>query len=111
MPDCNLEVTIVCDFKIHVITYINQTRRVCFDVVSTHREYIMLSILPPPYTNEQYFLEKTGHTGLNNIISAYPDKSAYAQCIFAYTAGKGQEVLTFVGRTDGKETALLTADS
>jgi inosine triphosphate pyrophosphatase len=50
---------------------------------------------------KQYFLEKTGHTGLNNIISAYPDKSAYAQCIFAYTAGKGQEVITFVGRTEG----------
>lgn len=49
----------------------------------------------------QYFLEKTGHAGLNNIISAYEDKSAYAQCIFAYTEGKGKEVKTFVGRTEG----------
>ena len=49
----------------------------------------------------QYFLEKTGHEGLNNIISAYPDKSAYAQCIFAYCKGRGQEVVVFVGRTEG----------
>lgn len=53
------------------------------------------------YFNAQYFLEKTGHEGLNNIISAYSDKTAYAQCIFAYTPGRGQEVLTFVGRTEG----------
>jgi hypothetical protein len=61
---------------------------------------------PLQHTIEQYFLEKTGHAGLNNIISAYPDKSAYAQCIFAYTAGKGQEVITFVGRTEGKGTTF-----
>jgi hypothetical protein len=50
----------------------------------------------------QYFLEKTGHKGLNNIISAYEDKTAYAQCIFSYCGGRGQEVQTFVGRTKGK---------
>lgn len=49
----------------------------------------------------QYFLEKTGHSGLNNIISAYEDKTAYAQCIFSYCGGRGQEVTTFVGRTEG----------
>ena len=55
-------------------------------------------------TSLQYFLEKTGHVGLNNIISAYPDKSAYAQCIFAYCRGRGQEVVVFVGRTEGLST-------
>ena len=32
----------------------------------------------------KWFLEKTGHTGLNNLLAAYEDKSAYAQCIFSY---------------------------
>eukprot|EP00596_Hydrurales_sp_CCMP1899_P007220 CAMPEP_0119034124 /NCGR_PEP_ID=MMETSP1177-20130426/1161_1 /TAXON_ID=2985 /ORGANISM="Ochromonas sp, Strain CCMP1899" /LENGTH=190 /DNA_ID=CAMNT_0006991365 /DNA_START=137 /DNA_END=709 /DNA_ORIENTATION=+ len=54
----------------------------------------------------KYFLEKTGHTGLNNIISAYEDKTAYAQCIFSYCGGRGQEVQTFVGRTEG---SIVTA--
>lgn len=35
-------------------------------------------------------------------LAAYADKSAYAQCIFAYTAGPGQPVQTFVGRTHGQ---------
>jgi inosine triphosphate pyrophosphatase len=55
--------------------------------------------LPGPYI--KWFLDKTGHTGLNNLLAAYPDKSAYAQCIFAFSAGPGQEVRTFVGKTDG----------
>ena len=49
----------------------------------------------------KWFLEKTGHIGLNNLLMAYPDKSAYAQCIFAYSPGPGHEPLVFVGRTDG----------
>jgi len=50
----------------------------------------------------KWFLEKTGHEGLNNLLAAYEDKSAYAQCIFAYSAGPNAEVKTFVGRTSGK---------
>jgi inosine triphosphate pyrophosphatase len=49
----------------------------------------------------KWFLEKTGHEGLNNILAAYPDKSAYAQCIFSFCSGPGEHPLTFVGRTDG----------
>lgn len=49
----------------------------------------------------KWFLEKTGHVGLNNLLLAYADKSAYAQCIFAYSPGPGHEPLTFVGRTNG----------
>ncbi|CAK4079472.1 unnamed protein product [Aphanomyces euteiches] len=53
----------------------------------------------------KWFLEKTGHAGLNNLLAAYPDKSAYAQCIFAFQdvqngTAIGEPVL-FVGRTHG----------
>ncbi|ETW02595.1 RdgB/HAM1 family non-canonical purine NTP pyrophosphatase [Aphanomyces invadans] len=54
----------------------------------------------------KWFLEKTGHDGLNNLLAAYPDKSAYAQCIFAFQdfhQGKPvNEPVLFVGRTHGK---------
>jgi inosine triphosphate pyrophosphatase len=56
--------------------------------------------LPGPYI--KWFLEKTGHAGLNNLLAAYDDKSAYAQTIFAFCAGPGQEVETFDGRVPGK---------
>lgn len=58
-----------------------------------------LNGLPGVYI--KWFLEKTGHEGLNNIIAAYPDKSAYAQCIFSFSLGRGKEPIAFVGRTDG----------
>ena len=38
-------------------------------------------------------------SGLNNLLAAYSDKSAYAQCIFAYSPGPGGEVRLFTGRT------------
>jgi len=56
--------------------------------------------LPGPYI--KWFLEKCGHDGLNNMITAYDDKSAYAQCMFAVSAGPGAEVRIFDGRTHGK---------
>jgi len=46
-------------------------------------------------------LEKIGHVGLNNLLAAYPDKSAYALCVFAYCPGEGEPVTVFEGRTDG----------
>jgi inosine triphosphate pyrophosphatase len=49
----------------------------------------------------KWFLDKTGHAGLNNLLAAYPDKSAYAQCIFAFSPGAGAEPLLFTGRTEG----------
>ncbi len=52
----------------------------------------------------KWFLEKTGHEGLNNMLAAYEDKSAYAQCIFSYADGPDSEPITFVGRTHGKIT-------
>jgi len=56
--------------------------------------------LPGPYI--KWFLDKTGHAGLNNILAAYDDKSAYAQCLFALCAGPGRPVRLFDGRTHGK---------
>jgi hypothetical protein len=35
------------------------------------------------------------------MLAAYDDKSAYAQCIFAYRKGKDSEVKLFVGKTFG----------
>ena len=55
-----------------------------------------LNGLPGPYI--KWFLEKTGHTGLNNLLAAYEDKSAYAQTIFAFAAGPGSAIELFDGR-------------
>jgi inosine triphosphate pyrophosphatase len=49
----------------------------------------------------KWFLDKTGHEGLNNLLAAYADKSAYAQCIFSFSPGPGAEPLVFAGRTEG----------
>lgn len=47
----------------------------------------------------KWHLEALGHEGLNKILAAFDDKSAYAQCIFAYSEGPGAEPKLFVGRT------------
>jgi len=56
--------------------------------------------LPGPYI--KWFLEKLGHDGLNRMLFGFEDKTAYAQCIFAYSPGPGHEPLTFVGQTPGR---------
>lgn len=62
--------------------------------------------LPGPYIKD--FLAKCGHDGLNRILDGFEDKSAYAQCIFAYHNGSedencsGDNIVTFRGITDGK---------
>ncbi|KAF3579078.1 hypothetical protein DY000_02033120 [Brassica cretica] len=50
----------------------------------------------------KWFLEKLGHEGLNNLLMAYEDKSAYALCAFSFSHGPGAEPLTFLGKTPGK---------
>lgn len=62
--------------------------------------YHALKGLPGPYI--KWFLEKLGHEGLNNLLAAHEDKSAYAQCLFAVSAGPGCEVRLFDGRTEGR---------
>jgi len=49
----------------------------------------------------KWFLEKCAHQGLNNLLAAYQDKSAYAQTIVAFTTGPGKKVHVFEGKTDG----------
>ncbi|CAK9194527.1 hypothetical protein BDL97_10G050700 [Sphagnum fallax] len=56
--------------------------------------------LPGPYI--KWFLLKTGHEGLNNLLAAYEDKSAYALCVFSLALGPDSEPITFSGRTEGK---------
>ena len=56
--------------------------------------------LPGPYV--KWFVDKIGLEGLNNILAAYEDKSAYAQCVFAYATGPDDaRPRVFVGRTPG----------
>ncbi|XP_039133247.1 inosine triphosphate pyrophosphatase [Dioscorea cayenensis subsp. rotundata] len=59
-----------------------------------------LNGLPGPYI--KWFLQKTGHEGLNNLLKAYEDKSAYAMCIFSLALGPRVEPITFIGKTQGK---------
>lgn len=49
----------------------------------------------------KWFLDKLGHEGLNNMLAAYADKTAYAQCIFCLSLGPGHEPVAFVGQTQG----------
>lgn len=58
-----------------------------------------LNGLPGVYI--KHFLEAVGNQGLNDLIQAFPDKSAYALCTFAYSAGPGHTPILFEGRTDG----------
>ncbi|CAN1278743.1 Inosine triphosphate pyrophosphatase [Linum perenne] len=50
----------------------------------------------------KWFLQKIGHQGLNNLLMAYEDKSAYALCAFSFALGPDVEPITFVGKTSGK---------
>ena len=61
--------------------------------------YNALEGLPGPYV--KWFLDKLGHEGLNKMLAGYADKSAYAQCVFAYVDGPKGEPKVFVGTTDG----------
>lgn len=65
--------------------------------------YIILqSVADAPYFSSKYFLTSLGHEGLNNLLAAYEDKSAFAVCTFAFCAGPGQKPILFQGRTPGK---------
>lgn len=58
-----------------------------------------LSGLPGVYIRD--FYERLGNTGLSALLSGHTDKTAYAQCIFAYTSD-GEDVKLFTGKTHGK---------
>lgn len=45
-------------------------------------------------------MQDLGHTGLNNLLAAYEDKSAKAVCTFGFSQGPGHEPILFQGITD-----------
>ena len=55
--------------------------------------------MPGPYI--KWFLDKLKPEGLHKLLAGFEDKSAYAQCIFAY-GEPGKPVLLFKGRTHGR---------
>mmetsp|Transcript_14650 Transcript_14650/g.25032 ORF Transcript_14650/g.25032 Transcript_14650/m.25032 type:complete len:206 (+) Transcript_14650:53-670(+) len=61
--------------------------------------YNALGGLPGVYI--KWFLDKTGHDGLNKLLAGYEDKSAYAQCVFSFAASPESTPEVFVGRTPG----------
>lgn len=54
--------------------------------------------LPGPYI--KWFVGKLKPEGLPRLLAGFDDKTAYAQCIYAY-GEPGKEVKLFTGRTDG----------
>ncbi|KAJ8530708.1 hypothetical protein K7X08_023589 [Anisodus acutangulus] len=61
-------------------------------------------IVPRDYCSNvkiKWFLQKIGHEGLNNLLMAYEDKTAYAMCVFSLALGPNTEPMTFVGKTLG----------
>ena len=56
--------------------------------------------LPGPYIKD--FLGSVGREGLWKMIQNFDDKTAYAQCIFAFCEGPDAEPLVFTGRCNGQ---------
>ncbi|KAL0234750.1 hypothetical protein PCE1_001786 [Barthelona sp. PCE] len=56
--------------------------------------------LPGPFI--KFFLKKLHHEGLNNMLMAYEDKSAHAECVLCFNNGVDEEIYTFVGQCQGK---------
>ena len=61
--------------------------------------FTALKGLPGPYVKD--FMKSVGHDGLNAMLDGFEDRSATALCTFAYSAGPGQEVILFEGKTEG----------
>jgi ribokinase/non-canonical purine NTP pyrophosphatase (RdgB/HAM1 family) len=59
-----------------------------------------LNGMPGPYI--KWFLDSCGHDGLNSMLVGFNDNTAYAQTVVAFTAGPGEKVHVFDGRTEGK---------
>ncbi len=62
--------------------------------------YNALQGLPGPYIKD--FLNKLGNQGLYRLVSAFDDKTAFAQCIFGMKKNKKDEAKIFIGRTPGQ---------
>uniref|UniRef100_A0A668U184 Inosine triphosphate pyrophosphatase n=1 Tax=Oreochromis aureus TaxID=47969 RepID=A0A668U184_OREAU len=55
--------------------------------------------LPGPYI--KWFLEKLKPEGLYKLLAGFEDKSAWALCTFAFSAGKDEPIQLFRGKTEG----------
>ncbi|KAI9219134.1 inosine triphosphate pyrophosphatase [Blastocladiella britannica] len=58
-----------------------------------------LNGLPGPYI--KWFSKSLGDEGLVKMLEGFHDKSAFALCTYAYSAGPDQEPILFHGRTNG----------
>lgn len=56
--------------------------------------------MPGPYI--KCFLENVGREGLHKMLIGFEDKTAYAQCIFAFCESPEAEPIVFVGQCKGK---------
>uniref|UniRef100_A0AAQ5ZJR8 Inosine triphosphate pyrophosphatase n=1 Tax=Amphiprion ocellaris TaxID=80972 RepID=A0AAQ5ZJR8_AMPOC len=56
--------------------------------------------LPGPYI--KWFLDKLKPEGLYKLLAGFEDKSAWALCTFAFSAGKDEPVELFRGKTEGR---------
>lgn len=69
-------------------------------VEDTSLSFDALNELPGPYIKD--FFEKIGNTNLAAMLHNYSSNhAAVARCIFAYSAGAGDECLLFIGETKG----------
>lgn len=61
--------------------------------------------MPSLFLNFPFLLDQiapntgTSLLGLNNLLMAYEDKSAYALCAFSFALGPNTEPITFLGKT------------
>jgi inosine triphosphate pyrophosphatase len=75
-------------FSVHfVIAASTKTQSACI-TEDTALCFAALNGLPGPYI--KYFLEGLGHQGLNELLTGFPTKAAWALCTFAYSAGPGR---------------------
>ncbi len=56
--------------------------------------------LPGPYIKD--FMTNVGNSGLVKMLDKFEDKTAYAQCIYAFCESPKSEPVIFVGRCKGK---------
>uniref|UniRef100_A0A6M2E7R4 Inosine triphosphate pyrophosphatase n=1 Tax=Populus davidiana TaxID=266767 RepID=A0A6M2E7R4_9ROSI len=69
-----------------------------FIVFCSYRFYVVIFVgflYKAPYVFSPFL-------GLNNLLMAYEDKSAYALCAFSFALGPDAEPITFLGKTLGK---------
>lgn len=86
-----------------VIVASTKTKSACI-TEDTALCFAALNGLPGPYI--KYFLEGLGHQGLNDLLTGFPTKAAWALCTFAYSAGPGKHRATHARVTDVADTLL-----